>query len=172
MDPENWELVGVLTKTQGVEGELLLKVKNDFPENHDFGQPVFIPIERTHEGTPFYFTSCERISKKHYAVRFDLIDNESRASRLIGLEVRLPLSDHHEQEAQPELLEKVQGYRVIDRQQGEIGIIQGGIDRPEQPIAHVGEAAIPLPLTEAFVERIDEEARILYTDLPEGLTEL
>lgn len=172
MDPDQWELVGILTRTQGDDGDLLLKVKKDFPADHDFSSPVFIPVERKDISTPFFFESCERISKKHYTVRFDLVDDENRASRLIGLKVQLHRDAYSEQEKESQLLEKVQGYRVIDREKGDIGIIQGGIERPEQPVALVGDQNIPVPLTPDLLEQIDEEAKTLYMDLPEGLTEL
>lgn len=172
MDPLRWELVGTLTKTEGNEGELLLKVENDFPEEHQLEDPVFIPVERKDEGLPFYLTQRIRISKKQYAVRFELVDDEKRASHLKGLGVWLPREDPPEQGEESELLEKVMGYRVIDQQQGELGKVEDGIERSEQPLALVGPDRIPIPLSDALIERIDEEAKTLYTDLPEGLTDL
>ncbi|MFB6258903.1 MAG: ribosome maturation factor RimM [Flavobacteriales bacterium] len=171
MDPTHWELVGVLSRAQGKDGQLLLKVKKDFPEGKAPEEGlVFIPAEREDEGIPFYLTQCERISKKHYVVRLDLIDDPSRAERMIGLGVWLPRSDHPDQEQTQSLLERVDGFRVID--QGELGYIEGGIERSEQPLAHVGPEKIPIPLTEDLIREIDEAEKILYTKLPEGLTRL
>jgi 16S rRNA processing protein RimM len=172
MNPEEWELVGVLTKTQGRDGELLLKVKKDFPDPETPQNPVFLCVEREDEGVPFYHTRCKRIGQKHYAVRFELIDEEERASRLLGLNVWLPRSSYPESERSPGLLDRLQGFRIIDRKEGDLGCIDGGIDRPEQPVAFVGAARIPVPLSEGLIERIDEEGGILYTELPEGLTDL
>jgi 16S rRNA processing protein RimM len=172
MNPQEWELVGVLTKTQGKDGELLLKVKKDFPPDFRAEDPVFIPVERKDEALPFYMNRCERVRRSQYAVRFDLIDDENRASRMLGLGVWLPRSAFPENEEEERLLDRLQGYRVIDREQGDLGIIQGGVERSEQPIAHVGPEQIPVPLTEALIASIDQEGKLLYMDLPEGLNDL
>lgn len=173
MDPSLWERLGVISKTQGNEGELLLKVDKDFPDPNDPEEPVFIPIEREDEGTPFYFAYCQRINQKQYILRFELIDDEGRASRLIGMGVYLPRSSYPEKEEEEKsLLERVQGFRVIDRERGGLGRIQGGLERSEQPLAYLGKDGTPIPLTDALIERVDEEEKILYTYLPEGLTEL
>ena len=172
MDPEKWELLGVLTKTQGRSGELLLKVKKDFPSDFDIEDPVFIPVERDDEGIPFYLRSCERIRRSQYAARFDLIDDEKRASRLVGFGVWLPRASFSPDEREEKLLEKLEGFRVVDREKGDLGPIEGGIERSEQPVAYVGPHRIPIPLSDSLIERIDEEERILYMDLPEGLTDL
>ncbi len=172
MDPKEWELVGVLTKINGKYGELLLKIKKDFPDSFGMEQPVFIPVERADEGLPFYLEHCQRIRNSQYSVRFDLVDDGTRASGLLGLGVWLPSSAYPEEKREERLLERVQGFRVIDRQEGDLGVIEGGIDRSEQPVAHVGKDRTPIPLTDAFVKRVDEEERILYMDLPDGILDL
>ncbi len=172
MNPEDRELVGVLTKTQGKQGELLLKIKKGFPPDLPPEGPVFIPVERENEGIPFYLTRCQKLGKERYILSFDLIDSEKRASRLVGYEVWLPRTAYPEEDREDLLLEKVKGFRVIDREQGDLGIIESGFERSEQPVAYVGDDRIPIPLTDALIETIDTEQGIIYTQLPEGLTEL
>lgn len=172
MDPKHWVLAAVISKTQGRSGELLLKIKKDFPEDFELDHPIFIPAEREDEALPFYLEELKPLGKSRYIARIDLVDDEERASRLLGLSIWIPRTAYPGEEIEESILERVQGFRIIDKQEGEIGRIEDGLDRPEQPLAFVGPDRIPIPLSEELISEIDTEAGIIYMELPEGLIDL
>ena len=66
------------------------------------------------------------------------------------------------------------GFKVIDKQKGELGLIDDMMQTPTQWIARMiyKDKEVLLPLVEQTIEKIDLKKKALYLDLPEGLLEV
>jgi 16S rRNA processing protein RimM len=69
---------------------------------------------------------------------------------------------------------EVVGYKVIDEQYGEVGILESIIDLSVNPLIQVmnGSKEVLIPLLDDLVKKVDRDNKILYINAPTGLVSL
>lgn len=81
-----------------------------------------------------------------------------------------------EENAGPEQFSMYQliGYMAYDVTLGELGEITGILDIAKNPLFEIksGEAEFLIPITDDFIQGMDDKKREILFDLPEGLIEL
>ena len=109
--------------------------------------------------------------KGNLLIRLEGVTSVERAEEFIGCEV---LISHDELAVLPEdefYWFQLEGLRVDDCQHGDLGKIVEIFTTPAHDILVVrgprGEVLIPV--VDAFILKIDEDAKIMHVDLPEGL---
>ncbi len=123
---------------------------------------------------PIQVKSFNIQAEKQAILHFEGFDTRDAAEELIGHTLYFPIA------LLPSLPEghyyffQVIGYDVVDKKLGNIGTVKRFQDAVAQDILVIlqGEKEILAPVTETFVLHADHEARVLHTDLPEGLVEL
>lgn len=156
--------IGYFSKTHGVKGQLILKTERDF--DPEAVKAVFIEGPT---GKAPYFISEIKESNNGLIVSLEDVLVIEKARLLLGKKVFIDAA-LVEEEDQSEWL----GFEVIEKQHGSLGIILSSSDNGSQELINVlykGKEVI-LPLVDDFIERIDEEAKKLYFNAPEGLIEL
>lgn len=161
--------IGRLQKSHGIRGEITLF----------FDESAYADIE-----TDFYFLDIESIFVPFLIeeititgdtagrVKFEDIDNETKASRLSNIEIYIRREDL------PQLANEAPtgwnyfvGFSILDQNGVELGIIDH-VDTSTINnlfILKNGEEELLIPATEDFIVRIDEEERRIFMRLPEGL---
>lgn len=175
MDPGPWQemaVVGVVARTHGRHGEVVVQPQTDFPEQRfrvggtlflaDAGAPVAVTIRDAwfHGGRP--------------VVSFDHIATLSEAERLRGAELRVP-----EEALQPLPPDSYYEHaligcavRTVDG--GAVGTVVAieGPAAAKRLIVEQGGQEIDVPLVAGICVSVDVDARCIVIDPPEGLLEV
>ena len=116
-------------------------------------------------------------------VSFEGVDDIETASRLVGCHCLVRRSDLPQGALTPVGAAAWEGFQVFDAQAGPVGRVAGVSELPGQRLLEVTRtdaqgacaedgAPVLVPLVDAIVVRVDEDARRIDVDLPAGLLDL
>lgn len=169
--------VGRLQKTHALKGELNVLLDID-PEYVGAGLPVIIDIDGIF--VPFYTESLRPKGNFSYLVKFDGVDSEFEAKKLVNKTIyalhdklKEYLTDHYEEDYA--LYDDLIGWQVEDSEEGVVGKIVEIDSNTENELFIVETPegnTIYIPLTEDFIDEVDEKSKIIRMTLPEGLIDL
>ena len=169
--------VGKLLKTHALKGELNMLLDID-PGYLEEGNPAVLDIDGIY--VPFYADSIRTKGSFSYLVKFDGIDSEFEAKKLVNKTVyalrdRLKeymLENYDEEYA---LYDDLVGYTIEDIDAGIIGKVVE-IDTNTENELFIVETpdgnTVYIPLTEDFIEKMDEDNKNITMRLPDGLLDL
>jgi len=167
--PEEVIKVGRLQKPYGIRGEI--SILFDKPVYADIDTEFYF-LDIDHILVPFHVEEITYISDTVARVKFEDLDDESRASRYANLQVFLLRKQVEEGlEDGSADWDFFIGYRIVDQHEQDLGIIES-VDFATINVLFIvkGEEGEHLiPASEDFIVRIDERQRIIHMDLPEGL---
>ena len=152
-------------KPHGVKGELVLKAEHDF-----FSEELkALFIEVSGNKAP-YFIKTIRESGPGFLVSLEDVNSVETARTLVGKKIFISSDLIDEPEYDLSWL----GFELIDKQLGSLGKILSVSDNGEQALVTVSykDREIILPVVEDFIEKVDEENKVLYFNSPEGLIDL
>jgi 16S rRNA processing protein RimM len=164
--------LGYIAKLHGFKGEVSLFLDVTNPSDYQTLDAVFIEING--QLVPFFIDSIKLKNKGFAAVKFEGVDDESSARRLLRMQVFLP------EQVLPKLSgihfydHEVVGYKVIDAHYGEVGILEAVIDFQVNPLIQIlnNGAEVLIPLRDGLVKKLDRKNKIMNIEAPEGLIEL
>jgi 16S rRNA processing protein RimM len=157
--------IGYFSKTHGLKGHLVLKADRDFFT--DRLQALFIEVAGAKAP---YFISDLKQSGGNTIIALEELDTVEKAKKLIGKTVFIDENLVHTEGEE----EDWTGYELVDKHYGVLGEITSVTDNGQQvliSVNHKGQEVI-LPLVDEFIERVDEEAKKLFFNAPEGLINL
>lgn len=166
----DWANVAELVKPKSLQGGLVARGASGLPFLLRPGmEAAFVPpvLDAPRTGT---VEDVTYLGDDAYLVMFDSVDTIDCAEALAGcscLVRRADLPEGFDVVAQ----EALAGYRACDEKHGFIGTVREIIDNGAQQLVAIdGEAGdVLVPLVDAIVIAVDEDARTLTTRLPEGL---
>lgn len=169
--------VGKLLKTHALKGELNVMLDID-PGYLEEGNPAVLDIDGIY--VPFYADSIRTKGSFSYLVKFDGIDSEVEAKKLVNktlFALRAPLKefmlDNYDEEYA--LYDDLIGWSIRDIDGGVIGKVME-IDTNTENELFIVETpegkTVYIPLTEDFIEKMDEESKTVHMRLPDGLLDL
>ena len=164
---------GRVSKTFGLNGELVINLYDTFPYENANGESVYVEIDGI--WTPFFFGSFRRRGQSKAVVIFDDMDTEYRASELVGKEFFVFAEPEQEEDDDDEIyLENLIGYTVQLKGHKEKGEVIGFIESEFNPLFEIAwnNTEILIPAADDFIVEINEKKQTLLLDLPEGLLEL
>ncbi len=167
MDKDDLECIGKIAKTKGLKGEVFVQLRIDSFENLEASKIFYLEMNK--KFIPFFCTMAS-IKQTKLLLALDEIQTVEQAQKLVNIPVYLPKSIFPE--PSDELLyTDLEGFLVIDANSGELGILEEVLEYPQQFIARLvyKNKELLFPLNEELITRIDEEAKKLYVDLPDGL---
>ncbi len=169
--------VGKLLKTHALKGELNMLLDID-PGYLEEGNPAILDIDGIY--VPFYAESVRTKGSFSFLVKFDGIDSEIEAKKLVNKTVyalrdRLKeymLENYDEEYA---LYDDLVGFTIEEVDHGEIGKVVE-IDTNTENELFIVETpegnTVYIPLTEDFIEKMDEDTKTITMRLPDGLLDL
>ena len=175
MDHESWRemaVVGVVARTHGRHGEVVVNPETDFPEERfrtggtlfveRAGEPVAVTIRdaRFHRGRP--------------VVSFDGMQTLGEAERLRGAELRIPESALRPLPADTWYEHALVGCAVRTVSGEQVGTV-GGVEGPagaKRLIVLDGGREVDVPLVAEICVSIDTGAGSIVIDPPDGLLEV
>ena len=168
MKKQDCFLLGTIFKLHGYKG--YVNIYNDNDIKLIFSKISFFLIEENNELIP-YFTENVRVKKKKILlVKFEDINSESEALKILNKKVYLPNTFYHKiQNLNQNQI--VVGFNVIDKSLGNIGIVEFVSDSKLQSLILVKneEKEFYIPFHEKFIKKIDVENKILKVKIPEEL---
>ena len=164
--------LGKIAKKFSFKGEVLIYLDTDEPELYENMESVF--VEFNNNLVPFFISTSSLHKNDFLRVRFEDVNNEEEADKIIGLPVYLPLKMLPKLTGDKFYFHEVIGFKVEDKRLGIVGEIQSINDSSAQPLFEVlnGEVEILIPMIDHFLVKIDRENKKVIMDLPEGLIEM
>lgn len=170
MDVKDCFYLGKVVKPFSFKGDLVLFFDVDEPEEYSELDGVYIEINKV---LVLYPIETIRIKGNKATVRFENM-TEDDSLKLIGKDLYLPMELLPELEGNKFYFHEIIGFKVIDKEKGDIGTIESVIDYPAQPLFSIifNGKEILMPIIDSVIEKVDREAKIMYINAPVGLVDL
>lgn len=168
IDTTKYYLLGTIAKTFGIKGEVAIYIDADDSSYYKSLETIF--LHRNDFWQEFKVKSC-RINKQFAYVALDGINDMTEAERYLKYEVWLPEEKLRKLGSNEFYLHDIRGYKAIDINDGEIGIIKEILEYPQQRLFVIiskYNQEILIPVQTELIDKIDKENKILFFNTPEG----
>lgn len=163
------EPVAKITKVYSSNGEMSLRLYDNFNDEIDYEQPFFTDIDNLR--VALFVNKFSKKGASKAIILFDDIDSEIRALEFVDHELYV----YSEPEQSDELYyEDMIGYEVYDRSSDKRGKVVEFVDYSNNPLFAVifDAVEVMVPINDDVIIDIDEDKRQIVVNLPEGLIEL
>ena len=161
-------LLGTISKTHGVRGELIIRITDPSFEPDENWESLFLQIDGIL--VPFFISSLHAPKADEWFICFDDYDNKDSAQNLVGSPVWIQ-KDFMAEVKEEIYMDELTGYAIINVRTGRQGLITDFMDIPGNPVFEVsfeGEKVL-VPAQDDMIEEIDQENQKLIIRLPEGI---
>lgn len=164
--------LGKIVSKYSFKGEVLVKLDSDDPELYETMESVFISLRDSL--VPFFIEDVRLHKSSLLRIKFEDVASEEAADQLMGSELYLPLEFLPDLEGNKFYYHEVIGFKVIDKNFGEIGVIKSINDSTAQAIFIIDRngTEVLVPINDEFLINIDRSTNTIQVDTPEGLIEL
>lgn len=172
MTKEDCYLLGKITKTHGLKGELAIWLDVDYPEEYEELDSVLLEIKG--ELVP-HFVEEIQIRPNKSIIKFEDIDTIEAASKLVNCDIYLPEDNLPELEDDDQFYyHEIIDYDVVDEVKGKLGKVLAVYtsDRQDLIAMQYEGKEVLIPIDDNIVKTVDRDKKELYTNLPEGLLEI
>lgn len=164
--------VGHITKTHGLNGEVVLFLDVDDPTDYEDLDSVLIEVRG--ELLP-YFVESLSINRDRAILALEEVETIDEAKKLVNCPVWLPL-DNLEDITDPDRFyyHEIIGFQIIDKEAGPLGTVTSVLTMPTQDLIDMrykGQDVL-IPVNSAIVKTVDRAAKTLNVELPEGLLDV
>lgn len=161
--------IGYISKTHGLKGQVILRMKDGLFLDEEKANSLFIEINGSQ--VP-YFIEELRLSNNGYILKIETINAVEISKTLVGKKVYAYNEFVEEEESE---FDEWIGYRIIDNQFGEIGLLNS-VDQTTQNVLFnvVNSSGIEviLPFNEDLISEVNDTEKIIYYHAPEGLLDM
>lgn len=164
--------VGAVTKVDGVEGHVLVKLKPD--SEIDVFDDEFLLVEVNGGIVPMRIDDAKRRGERSATITLNNATTVAQAQYIVGGKVYGECGEREEGDDEYEMT-SFTGYTIIDTTLGKIGVITDIDDTvAANPLFIVdgAEGEILIPASDDFVEEVDDDARTITMNLPAGLVDI
>lgn len=168
MTREDCILLGTISKTHGVRGELVIRMTDPSLEPDENWESLFLQIDGML--VPFFISSLHAPRADEWFVRFDDYDDKDSAQNLVGSAVWIR-KEGMATSMKGIYLDELTGYTLVNASTGRQGLIADFMDIPGNPVFEVsfeGRNEM-VPAQDDLMEEIDQENQRLIMRLPEGI---
>lgn len=170
MTKEECYQLGKITKPFGFKGQVVMFLDVDCPDDYTELDSAFIDIKGNL--VPYFF-KIENINGNKAIATFEELKPEE-AQALVGHEMYLPLDMLPKLTGNQFYFHEVVGFRVIDEEHGDIGVIQSIIEYPAQPLFQIDKdgTEILIPVIDPIIKNVNRMLKTITIDAPAGLIDL
>ena len=172
MQKEDCFYLGKIVKKYSFKGELLVKLDTDDPSIYTKMELVF--IDKNKNLIPFFIERSSLHKSTLLRVKFEDIDSEEDANKLLKSELYLPLEFLPQLTGNKFYYHEIFGFEAEDLSFGLIGIIKGVNDSTNQAILEIDRngSEILIPLIDDFIKSVDRAQKKIILEVPEGLIDI
>lgn len=165
--------IGYIQKFRGLQGEVELQFTDD---PFDRGSAEYLVLKIDEILVPFFLENYRFKNNDTAILKFEDIDNDVKAKKLVGLQVYYPL-EHLNDEENQELssLKALTGFTLYDESFGEVGIINMVDDSSYNTLFYVDhpkKGELVLPYHDDFLVDYNIANRTITLALPQGIIDL
>ncbi len=164
--------LGKIVSKYSFKGEVLVKLDSDDPELYESMESVFVSLRDSL--VPFFIEQSRLHKSSLLRIKFEDVDSEEEADRIMGSELYLPLEFLPPLEGNKFYFHEVIGFTVIDQNFGTVGVITSINDTTNQALFVIDYKGteILIPINDEFLTKVDRETKTIEVSTPEGLIEL
>jgi 16S rRNA processing protein RimM len=172
MRKEDCFYLGKIVSRHGFKGDLLAKLDSDDPQQYENMESVFVSLGSNL--IPFFINQARLHKSDLLRISFDGVSSEEDSDRLIGAELYLPLAALPPLTGNQFYYHEVIGFTLIDAVHGDVGIVKAVNDQAAQALfeAEKDDKSLLIPISDAFIARVDRQNRQIHIKTPEGLIDL
>jgi 16S rRNA processing protein RimM len=172
MNIEGYFYLGKIAKLHGYKGEVSLFLDVTNPSDYNQLERVFVDVDGVL--VPFFIDQLKPKNKGFIAVKFQDINDENEAKKLLKKSIYLPENELLELSETNFYDHEISGYRVFDQIKGFIGIVDTVVDLVSNPLLRVelDGKEILIPIFEGLIKQVDRNKMELHIIAPEGLIDL
>ncbi len=172
MRKEDCFYLGRIVSKFSFKGEVLVKLESDDPSQYLEMESVF--VEYNNNMVPFFIDKCMLHRSQMLRIKFEDVDTEQDADDLIKSSLYLPLDLLPEMGEDQFYFHEIIGYKVVDVNRGDIGVISGVNDTTTQALFEIDYQGkqILIPMNDEFIHKLDKNKKELFVNTPEGLIDL
>ncbi len=172
MRKEDCFYLGKIVSKYSFKGEVLIKLDTDEPEQYENLESVLISLGNSL--IPFFIKSSSLHRSTLLRVRFEEINDEADADRILGSELYLPLEFLPKLSGNQFYFHEVIGFTLIDGVYGDIGVITGVNDSAAQALFEADKEGkqVLIPINDEIISSIDRPNRTIHIKAPDGLVSL
>ena len=161
-------LLGSITKTHGVHGELILRTQEDSFEPEEKWGSLFLEIDGIM--VPFFISGLYQLRGRDWVLSFDDIDDKKSAESLTGRGAWV-FKDLLRSVQDKISYEQLVGFTFYDQASGKSGTIREFMDIPGNPVfdAVIDKKNHMIPAQEGFIMDLDVANKRIIMNLPDGL---
>lgn len=161
--------IAKVLKSNGTDGDILLGFKTIQPEDIDTKEPVYIYFDGL--PVPFFIESFTKKGSDKAIAHLNDINCLRDAEEIAGQAV---YADYLEEIDDEDDFSALEGWAVNDAEGNTVGTVSQFIDIPANPCLEVEtkNGAAIIPLHEDLIISLDQKARILEIEIPDGLLDL
>jgi len=172
MRKEECFYLGKIVSKFSFKGEVLIKLESDDPSQYLKMESVF--VDYNNNLVPFFIDKCKLHKSEMLRIKFEDVDSEQDADDLMRADLYLPLDLLPEMGEDQFYFHEVIGYKVIDLNRGEIGVISAINDTTTQALFEIdfNGKQILIPMNDEFIHKLKKDEKQLIVNTPEGLIDL
>ncbi len=159
-----------ITKTHGIDGKIIFQLEEEADWENVEIKTIFLEIDGLL--VPFFISKngFKMKSDSSAIIKLEDINSEKEAKKILKNDVFLPKEEFEIENEENSFLD----FLVIDTEEGELGKITEILEFPKHSVFQImkEEKEILIPVNDVFFKKIDEENKIIYTNLPEGLIDI
>ena len=173
MSQEDLLVIGKITGVHGLKGNLKVWSFAESLDTFGKGRQIWLRSEQEEQGKLFTILHSSA-RKKGVLICLDQVDTVNLAEALIGREILISKDQLTQIEDDTWYWQDLYGMTVIDHVLGKLGTIDRIFPTNAHDILVVtdktasGESEVLIPMHEHFIESVDQEAKTVFTTLPEG----
>ena len=165
--------IGRITKFRGISGEVEMSFTDDA---FDRGDAEYLVFDEDGIFVPFFWEEYKFKNDQTVIFKFEDIDNEEQAKKLVGLKVYYPYRFLPEDDSDElSSIRAVTGFHIYEEKAGDIGVVTHVDDSSANVLLTIetsnGED-IMIPFHDDFLVDFDLKKRCMTLALPEGLLDL
>ncbi len=164
--------LGSIARLHSFKGEVSIFLDVDDPQEFNELESVFVEYDNIL--VPFFIERIQIRNKGFAVVKFEDVDTELKAKRLLKCKLFLPLDLLPELDQDEFYHFEIEGFRAHDINSGPIGMVTRIADYKTNPMIEISFKGkeILIPKQDQFIDRIDWDNEILYIKAPEGLIDM
>ena len=172
MKKEDCFYLGKIVKKYSFKGELLAKLDTDQPELYEHLDAIFIQVRNNL--IPFFIESSQLHKSELLRIKFEEVDTEADADALLKSELYLPLELLPKLEGNKFYFHEVIGFKITDKNFGEVGIIKAINDSTAQSLFEIDRNGIEIfiPMNDEFIVEVNRKTKNITVETPPGLIDL
>lgn len=170
MDKNEHFYLGTISRKFSFKGEIVLQINPDLDTFPKHIKSVFVELQQ--KRIPFFITFAKAHKKNSIRLKFEDVNSELEAEKLVKQDVYVLKSQIDIDEAFS--LKDLIGYTAYDDRDQAIGKIVSLNTSTPQAFFEVesNEKQILIPANEDWIIEIDEDQKEIFFELPEGLLDL